>query len=176
MIWTNPDGSRLNIPDSDVPDSRVRAPAHVREFLREIGKRGGRERARRHTREELSTWGRTRHGTAQRKNISGRENAGGSSHPRKRTVEECLRLSVRDIKRLDRDMRVDLGHGYTALVRRSAHDLIAVVSGPRLLEGGVTTTVGLKDRPVYGWAKSSGRPITATEFECAGGERAVREG
>jgi hypothetical protein len=36
------------------------------------------------------------------------------------------------------------------------------------------TNVGLKDRPVYGWAKSPGRHVTATEFECAGCERAVR--
>lgn len=174
MIWINPDGSRLNIPDSGVRPSRPRAPVHIREFLREIGKRGGQERARRHIREELADWGRVRHCRSNKTNISDRENAGASSHPRKRTVEECLRLSARDIKRLDGDARVDLGHAYAALVRWGANDLVAVVSGPGLPESGLETNVGLKHRTVNGWAKASGRPITATEFECAGCGRAVR--
>lgn len=174
MIWTNPDGSRCYVPDAEGVATAPRASAHIREFLRGIGKRGGQERARHHTREELASWGRVRHRVAQKKNNSGRENTKASSHPRKRTVDECLRLRARDIKRLDGDARVDLGRGYTALVRRSAHDLVAVVSGPGLAPGGLTTNVGLKDRPVNGWAKASGRPITATEFECAGCERAVR--
>src|ERR1700693_2521316 len=57
MIFTNPDGSRFYVPDADGVATAPRASAHVREFLREIGKRGGQERARRHTREELASWG-----------------------------------------------------------------------------------------------------------------------
>jgi hypothetical protein len=75
----NPDGSWVEIPawDSDSSAPSVRAPevprqtatAHakasspenVRQFLREIGSRGGQARASRHSREELAAWGRVRH-------------------------------------------------------------------------------------------------------------------
>jgi hypothetical protein len=173
-IWTNPDGSRLNVPESDVPDSRHRISPHTREFLREIGKRGGRERARRHTRSELATWGGIRHGITQKKNSLGRENAGAAGHLRRRTVEECLRLRAKDVKGLDSDTRVSLRRGYTALIRRMAYDLILTISGPGLPRGGVTTEIGLKERPVHGWPKASGRTITATELQCAECGRAVR--
>jgi hypothetical protein len=174
MIWTNPDGSRCYVPEAEGAATAPRASAHIREFLREIGKRGGHERARRHAREELAGWGRVRHRRSNKRDISGRENTEATSHPRKRTVEECLRLTARDIKWLDGDARVNLGHGYTALVQRSAHDLIAVVLGPGLPQGGLETNVGLKHRTVNGWAKASGRPITAIELECAGCGRAVQ--
>jgi hypothetical protein len=173
MIWINPDGSRCYVPDVEGTTTAPRASAHIREFLRAIGKRGGRERARRYNHEKLAGWGRVRHRRSNKTNISGRENSEASSHLRKRTVEECLRLTARDIKWLDGDARVDLGHGYTAMVRRSAYDLAAVVSGPGLPEAGLETNVGLKHRTVNGWAKASGRPITATEFECAKCGRAV---
>jgi hypothetical protein len=35
--------------------------AHVRDFLRQIGRLGGLARARRHRRDELAAWGRVRH-------------------------------------------------------------------------------------------------------------------
>lgn len=71
----NPDGSWWEIPARyDLPPAMNAPPpgtassasqssptGNVREFLREIGKRGGQERARRHSRDELAAFGRVRH-------------------------------------------------------------------------------------------------------------------
>jgi hypothetical protein len=58
----NPDGSWFEAPPGVPPDDQpIRASSLLREFLREIGRKGGKERARRHTREALSKWGRVRH-------------------------------------------------------------------------------------------------------------------
>ena len=66
----NPDGSWVEIPEQG--DQRITAPLSspaqaqlstagtVREFLRQIGRRGGQARAARHSREEIAHWGRTR--------------------------------------------------------------------------------------------------------------------
>ena len=71
----NPDGSWVEIPAQDaqaeVSDNRLltlpprvvttdgdlSAPEHVRQFLREIGRRGGQARAHRHSHQELAAWG-----------------------------------------------------------------------------------------------------------------------
>jgi len=77
-IWIMPDGSRWNIPDCEVAapdgtDSSQRvaatspvAPDSTRQFLREIGRRGGLARAARHSREEKAAWGRIRHNKSNR--------------------------------------------------------------------------------------------------------------
>lgn len=74
---TTPDGSWVEMPAQDddsnalnaraprvpdhPPDARSSAPENVRQFLRDIGRRGGQSRASRHTRAELAAWGRVRH-------------------------------------------------------------------------------------------------------------------
>jgi hypothetical protein len=57
-VWTNPDGSRIWVPDAEPSQGsrRLPTPRDVRQFLREIGKRGGQERARRHSKADLSYW------------------------------------------------------------------------------------------------------------------------
>jgi hypothetical protein len=74
-VWTMPDGSRWVIPDDEhvtvptAPNGRLAAPHiqgptatnMVRQFLREIGRRGGEARAARHSRDEIAAWGRVRH-------------------------------------------------------------------------------------------------------------------
>jgi general stress protein YciG len=58
----NPDGSWFEAPPGIAPDDQpIRASSLLREFLREIGRKGGQSRARRHSREELAAWGRVRH-------------------------------------------------------------------------------------------------------------------
>ena len=67
----NPDGSWFEMPAQDaqpqasgnrLPASpNTSAPDHVRQFLREIGRRGGQARASRHSREQIASWGRVRH-------------------------------------------------------------------------------------------------------------------
>jgi general stress protein YciG len=58
----NPDGSWFEAPLDLIPGSQpIRASSLLREFLREIGRKGGQSRARRHSREELAAWGRVRH-------------------------------------------------------------------------------------------------------------------
>ena len=57
----NPDGSWFEAPPDFAPeDQPIRASSLLREFLREIGRKGGQSRARRHSREELAAWGRVR--------------------------------------------------------------------------------------------------------------------
>jgi hypothetical protein len=69
----NPDGSWFEMPEPKEQASgnesanEIDSPAEhpptlldVREFLREIGRKGGRVRASRHRREELAAWGRMR--------------------------------------------------------------------------------------------------------------------
>ena len=74
-VFRNPDGSWFEVPQfrPHVPSVSQPKPAssaarplsleNVRQFLREIGRRGGQARAARHTREELSAWGRVRNKT-----------------------------------------------------------------------------------------------------------------
>jgi hypothetical protein len=70
----NPDGSWFEMPAPCDPPSftsppvpvtppteKPSMPASVRQFLREIGKGGGHARAARHSRDEISAWGRVRH-------------------------------------------------------------------------------------------------------------------
>jgi hypothetical protein len=95
-IWTNPDGSQQDIPDSDpTPQRRLvkagvwrvmrmpsgeriyvqespgapAAPLGQRAFMRKIASRGGRARATRHGRHELAAWGRMRRNKASAKTI-----------------------------------------------------------------------------------------------------------
>jgi hypothetical protein len=70
----NPDGSWFEMPapdDQPVPFSapirrngsftaQSSAPESVRQYMREIGKRGGKARAARHSRAEIAAWGRVR--------------------------------------------------------------------------------------------------------------------
>ena len=72
-----PDGSWFETPAPDDTTFAVRIPlpeitllsaqpltsGNVRQFLREIGKRGGQARARRHSRDELAAFGRVRRKT-----------------------------------------------------------------------------------------------------------------
>jgi hypothetical protein len=72
--WKMPDGSRWAIPDWTpvAPPCRVAAspmqwhtsPDVVRQFLREIGRRGGKARAAQHSRDEIAAWRRVRHKNA----------------------------------------------------------------------------------------------------------------
>jgi hypothetical protein len=75
----NPDGSWVEMPaPSDQPSATsasapesgataaTYAPGSIREFLREIGRRGGKARAARHSRDEIAAWGRVRHKNAPR--------------------------------------------------------------------------------------------------------------
>lgn len=75
----NPDGSWFEMPAQDAQtqasgnrlpasprqvvtaDAKNSAPDPVRQFLRDIGKRGGQARASRHSREQIAAWGRVRH-------------------------------------------------------------------------------------------------------------------
>ena len=69
--FRNPDGSWFEIPVQD--DQAITAPVssadqvstagNVREFLREIGRKGGLARAARHSGEEIAAWGRVRNKT-----------------------------------------------------------------------------------------------------------------
>ena len=75
-VTRNPDGSIVEIPIASAQPvlSAMRvtnagqsftvepsAPGNVRQFLREIGRRGGQARAARHSREDIAEWGRRRH-------------------------------------------------------------------------------------------------------------------
>ncbi len=74
-VFRNPDGSWFEVPEvrphaaiasgSKIvsPAGHSVAPESIRQFLREIGRRGGQARAARHNREELSAWGRVRNKT-----------------------------------------------------------------------------------------------------------------
>ena len=62
----NPDGSWVELPNpDDQPSSasldQVAAPCNVRQFLRQIARKGGLARAAKHNREEIAAWGRVRH-------------------------------------------------------------------------------------------------------------------
>lgn len=48
------------VPQIATQTAQPSAPGSIRQFLREIGQRGGKARAARHSREELSKWGRVR--------------------------------------------------------------------------------------------------------------------
>jgi hypothetical protein len=65
----NPDGSWLEAPPDFTLD-RLPVSPHVREFLRAIGRKGGKARARRHSPEELAAWGRMRHKKAAKSPVS----------------------------------------------------------------------------------------------------------
>src|SRR5947208_12902349 len=68
-VFRNPDGSWFEVPQfrPHVPSVSQPKPAssaarplsleNVRQFLREIGRRGGQARAARHTRQEIADWG-----------------------------------------------------------------------------------------------------------------------
>jgi general stress protein YciG len=58
-VMTMPSGEHLYVQESDAPAS-LAAPPNFRDFLRQIGSRGGQSRAIRHNRRELAAWGRTR--------------------------------------------------------------------------------------------------------------------
>ena len=73
--FRNPDGSLFELPqdEDDEPRSRsapveqvapltgsATASGNVREFLRQIGRKGGLARAARHSGEEIAAWGRLR--------------------------------------------------------------------------------------------------------------------
>lgn len=66
----NPDGSWVEFPALDADEqaagqqsasAQMDTGTTIRQFLREIGRRGGQARAARHSRAELSSWGRVRH-------------------------------------------------------------------------------------------------------------------
>lgn len=71
----SPDGSWVEVPPPDgqphssgspvpmprPPIAQSSTPGDVRQFLREIGRRGGQARAARHSRAEIAEWGRVRH-------------------------------------------------------------------------------------------------------------------
>jgi len=72
----NPDGSWVELPPDDrsnsgrapveqapTPTTSVSAPTSVRQFLRQIARKGGLARAAKHNREEISAWGRVRYKT-----------------------------------------------------------------------------------------------------------------
>ena len=67
----NPDGSVVEMPVAEdrpfvgiEPPSGASSPVgSVRRFLSEIGKRGGKARAARHSRDEIAAWGAIRHKT-----------------------------------------------------------------------------------------------------------------
>ena len=59
------------VPEIAPPVVQTSTAGSVRQFLREIGKRGGQARARRHSREELAGWGAIRHKNQVGKLISG---------------------------------------------------------------------------------------------------------
>jgi hypothetical protein len=54
--WTMPDGSRIYVPDSATLTSKPPTPAAVRQFLREIGRRGGLQRSRNFARRDPRGW------------------------------------------------------------------------------------------------------------------------
>ncbi len=56
-----PLGASTPVPEVTSPTTQPRSDGSVRQFLREIGKRGGQARARRHSRAELAEWGAVRH-------------------------------------------------------------------------------------------------------------------
>ena len=70
--FRNPDGSLFELPPDDQPSSwsasvelapssaSASASGNVREFLREIGRKGGLARAAKHSREKIAAWGRVR--------------------------------------------------------------------------------------------------------------------
>jgi len=55
-----PSASSRSAPEVSPPIAQSSAPGEVRQFLREIGRRGGKSRAARHTRAEIAEWGRVR--------------------------------------------------------------------------------------------------------------------
>jgi hypothetical protein len=64
----NPDGSWVEFPAFDEPpaaqpsaSAQIGSAMSIRQFLREIGRRGGQARAARHSRAELAAWGRVRY-------------------------------------------------------------------------------------------------------------------
>jgi hypothetical protein len=56
-----PSAASVPVPEIASPRAQPFTPGGVRQFLREIGKRGGQARARRHSRDELAAWGAIRH-------------------------------------------------------------------------------------------------------------------
>jgi hypothetical protein len=67
----NPDGSWVEFPAFDeqpasqqAASAQIATAATIRQFLREIGRRGGQARAARHSRAEIAAWGRVRHSKA----------------------------------------------------------------------------------------------------------------
>ena len=62
----NPDGSLVEFSAEEMADrqaasAQMDAATSIRQFLRQIGRRGGQARAARHGHAELASWGRVRH-------------------------------------------------------------------------------------------------------------------
>ena len=57
-MWTNPDGSRFYVPDGTGTTGSVPTPDVMRQFMRKIGRRGGRERSQRFARRNARCWAR----------------------------------------------------------------------------------------------------------------------